>query len=302
MQTGFHGVAVDAGSGLAASLRDARAAEAREDDLLTFKRAVLETLGPDASTVLVDATCGPHLLDQYPKGCAPMVAFEADVYHISGKDRITVLPDSFTVEDYPEMGVNLLKFFMYYAPNDDPELNARKQDLVAEIGARCRAAGVRFLMEPLVYHPTLKPGTQAYAAAKPDLVTRATQVFAQDRFQADVLKVEVPVDLDFVEGFGAPVMNLVEAQEAFRTAAAAAGDIDLVYLSAGVTFERFEASLKMAAEAGVQFAGFMCGRAIWSDAVDIFGSGGETELRAWLQDTGRKRLRRLIQALGPAST
>lgn len=302
MQTGFHGVAVDAGSGLAANLRNARGEDARDDDLLTFKRAVLETLGPDASTVLVDATCGPNLLDHYPDGCARMVAFEADVYHISDADRITVLPDTFAVEDYPSMGVNLLKFFMYYAPDDDPDLNARKQDLVADIGARCKAVGVRFLMEPLVYHPTLKPGTHTYAAVKPDLVTRATQVFAQDRFQADVLKVEVPVDLDFVEGFGAPVMSLIEAQEAFRTAAAAAGDIDLVYLSAGVTFERFEASLSMAREAGVRFAGFMCGRAIWSDAVDIFGSGGETALRAWLQDVGRKRLRRLVEALGPEST
>lgn len=302
MPTGFHGVAVDAGSGLQASLKEARGAQARPDDLLTFKRAVLETLGPEASTVLVDATCGPDLLDAYPESCAPMVAFEADVYHISDADRITVLPDNFTVEDYPAMGANLLKFFMYYAPDDDADLNVRKQDLVADIGARCKVAGVRFLMEPLVYHPTLQPGTQAYAAAKPGLVTRATEVFAQDRFQADVLKVEVPVDLDFVEGFGTPVMSHAEALHAFRTAADAAGGIDLVYLSAGVTFERFEASLAMAVEADVPFAGFMCGRAIWSDAVGVFGSGGDAALRAWLQDTGHQRLHRLIEALGPGNT
>lgn len=297
MQSGFHGVAVDAGSGLAASLREARGADAVDGDLLTFKRAVLETLGPYASTVLVDATCGPDLLASYPEGCARMVAFEADVYRISGADRITVLPDNFTVEDYPAMGISLLKFFMYYAPDDDPALNARKQDLVADIGARCKAAGVQFLMEPLVYHPTLLPGSDAYARAKPGLVRRATEVFAQDRFQADVLKVEIPVDLDFVEGFGTPVMSRADALEAFQTAAKAAGGIDLVYLSAGVTFERFEASLAMAREAGGEFAGFMCGRAIWSDAVDIFGAGGEDALRLWLNDIGRARLQRLIAAL-----
>ncbi|MBY4893568.1 tagatose 1,6-diphosphate aldolase [Rhodobacteraceae bacterium N5(2021)] len=297
MQSGFHGVAVDAGSGLAASLRDARGKDAADSDLLTFKRAVLDMLGPDASTVLLDATCGPALLPRYPEGCARMIALEADVYHISDADRITVLPDNLTVEDFPGMGVNLLKFFMYYAPDDSPELNARKHDLVADVGARCRAEGVRFLMEPLVYHPTIAPGTEAYAQIKPDLVRRATEVFAHERFQAEVLKVEIPVDLDFVEGFGAPVMTRSEALEAFRTAASAAGGINLVYLSAGVTFERFEASLKMAREAGCTFAGFMCGRAIWSDAVDIFGSGGEGALRAWLGDTGRARLKRLIAAL-----
>lgn len=294
----FHGVAVDAGSGLAASLAQVRGAASTDEDLLTFKRAVLEELGPGASTVLVDATCGPALLPSYPAGCARMVAFEADVYRISGADRITVLPDDLSVADYPALGIGLLKFFIYYAPDDAPDLNARKQDLVADIGARCRAAGVKFLMEPLVYHPTLEPGTEAYARAKPDMVRRATEVFAAPRFGADVLKVEVPVDLDYVAGFGAPLMSRAEALEAFRAAAAAAAGIDLVYLSAGVTFERFEASLAMAAEAGLEFRGFMCGRAIWSDAVAVFGRGGEAALRGWLADTGRMRLARLIAAAG----
>lgn len=294
----IHGVAVDAGSGLEAAIRAARGARAQSSDLLTFKRCVLTALGPDATTVLVDATCGPDLLADYPDGCARMLAFEADVYHISDADRITVLPDNFTVADYPRMSVPQLKFFIYYAPDDDPALNARKQDLVADIGQQCRDAGVAYLMEPLVYHPSIAPGGADYAALKPDLVRRATATFADPRFQVDVLKVEVPVDLNFVEGFGAPQMTRADALAAFRETAAAAGGIDLVYLSAGVAFEWFEASLKMAKEAGVDFRGFMCGRAIWSDAVQVFGAEGEDALRAWLHDTGRARLKRLIAALG----
>lgn len=297
MTRDFHGVAVDAGSGLEAAIREARGPDAQGGDLLAFKRAVLETLGPDASTVLVDATCARDLLGHYPEGCARMVAFEADVYHISDDDRITVLPEGLEVSDYPGLGVGLLKFFIYYAPDDDPDLNARKQDLVADVGARCRAAGVRFLMEPLVYHPDLAPGTEAYARAKPGLVESATEVFAAPRFGADVLKVEVPVDLDFVEGFGAPVMSRAEALRVFAEAAAPAEGTDLVYLSAGVTFGRFEASLRMAREAGVAFRGFMCGRAIWSDAVGVFGARGEGALRAWLEETGRDRLVKLKNTL-----
>lgn len=293
----FHGVAIDAGSGLAAGIRAARGASAREDDLLTFKRAVVETLGRHASTVLVDATFGPQLIARYPDGCACMLAFEADVYHISDADRITVLPDNFSVADYPGMGVDLLKFFIYYAPDDDPALNRRKQDLVADIGQRCRDAGIRFLMEPLVYHPTLEAGSEGFARRKPHLVKTASAVFADPRFQADMLKVEIPVDLDFVASFGAPVMSRAEALEAFRDAAAPAMGIDLVYLSAGVTFERFEASLRLAVEAGVDFNGFMCGRAIWSDAVQVFGAEGEPALYAWLQETGVDRLKRLIAAV-----
>ena len=294
----IHGVAIDAGSGLEASINTLRGPRAQADDLLNFKRAVLEELGAGASTVLVDAACGPDLLDSYPEGCARMVAFEADVYHISDADRITELPKNFTVADYPGMGINLLKFFMYYAPDDDQALNARKQDLVADIGQQCRDAGIRYLMEPLVYHPTIVPGGADYAIIKPDLVSRATGVFADSRFQVDVLKVEVPVDLNFVEGFGEPLMSWAEALDAFRVAAKAANGIDLVYLSAGVSFERFEASLRMAVEAGVNFKGFMCGRAIWSDAVEIFGTQGEVVLRSWLKETGRARLAHLITSLG----
>ena len=298
MANKIHGVAVDAGSGLEASIKEARQDRAMPGDLSTFKRAVLETLGPDASTVLLDANCGPDLLGNYPAGCERMLAFEADVYHISDEDRITVLPDNFTVADYPEMGVKQLKFFIYYAPDDDVALNARKHDLVADIGQRCRDAGIRYLMEPLVYHPTIAPGTAEYANLKPDLVRRATAVFADPKFQVDVLKVEIPVDLNFVEGFGQPLMSRADALGAFRDAAAVANGIDLVYLSAGVAFEWFEASLKMAGEAGVDFAGFMCGRAIWSDGVALFGAQGEDALREWLADTGKSRLAKLIAALG----
>lgn len=290
----FHGVAVDAGSGLEAAISKARGSDAQGGDLLTFKRAVIEVLGPDASTVLVDATCGPELLSSYPAECERMLAYEADVYHISDEDRMTVLPKNITVADYPKMGVGLLKFFMYYAPDDVPEINARKQDLVEMVGAECKANNIRYLMEPLVYHPTIEPGTAEYAAIKPDLVKRATEVFADDKFAADVLKVEVPVDLNFVEGFGEAIMSREEALQAFRDAAAPAKNHKLVYLSAGVAFDWFESSLGMAREAGVDFNGFMCGRAIWSNAVEIFGTQGETALRKWLDDIGKTRLKRLI--------
>ena len=293
----IHGVAVDAGSGLEAAIRSARGPRASADDLLCFKRTVLTELGPCASTVLVDAACGPELLPEYPSGCAPMLAYEADVYHISDEDRMTVLPKDLKIGDYPELGVRQLKFFMYFAPDDDRSLNRKKLDRIAEIGQACRKHDLRFLLEPLVYDPRLRSGTSAFAAAKPDLVRRATAAFADDNLCANVLKVEVPVDLDFVEGFGAPEMTREEALEAMVSCSDAAGARDVVYLSAGVPFERFEASLRMAREAGVKLAGFMCGRALWSDAVGVFGAGGEAALRSWLRDTGRRRLDRLIAAL-----
>ena len=294
----FHGVAVDAGSGLEKMLRDARGAKATQDDLSIFKRSVMQELGVGASTVLVDSQLGPDLLPDFPVGCEPTLAYEADVYHISDDDRITVLPEHLKPEDFASLGVKQLKFFIYYAPDDAPLLNKKKQALVANIGEQCAQLGLQYLMEPLVYHPTIKPGTAEYAKIKPDMVTHVTELFAQPQFHADILKVEIPVDLNFVEGFGEPQRTRDEALDAFRQAAEPAKQLGLVYLSAGVSFEWFEASLQMADEAGVKFSGFMCGRALWADAISEFGSGGEDALRLWLQQTGIPRLQRLISALG----
>jgi tagatose 1,6-diphosphate aldolase len=293
----IHGVAVDAGSGLAAAIRAARGGVWEEDVLFRFKRAVLTLLGPQATTVLVDATLGPRLLSLYPPGCKPMMAFEADVYRISDADRITVLPDDLTVADYPGLGVRLLKFFLWYAPDDDPSLNARKLGLVERVGADCAAAGVSFLMEPLVYDPRHAPGSAGFAAVKPDLVRRAVETFSDPRFRVGTLKIEIPVELDFVEGFGAPQRTEREVLAAFRSVIAAARGLPVVFLSAGVPFARFEASLHLARRSGAPFAGFMCGRALWSDAVGVFGAAGEDAMAEWLMTTGRARLARLVAAV-----
>ena len=109
-----------------------------------------------------------------------------------------------------------------------------------------------------------------------------------------LLKVEVPIDLSFVEGFGDPIMKQSEAIKCFQDASDAAGDIPLLYLSAGVSFEWFKASLKMAIEAKVNCSGFMCGRAIWSDAIGVFGEHGENNLVHWLDTVGKQRLKELI--------
>lgn len=294
----IHGVAVDQGSGLGAALREARGDAARDDDLFRFKQLVARTMSTEATTLLVDAHYGRELLPAIAPTCVPMLAYEADVYKISNDDRITVLPDNLKVSDYPGLGVDVLKFFLYYGPNDDAAINERKHDLVRQIGAECREHGVSFLFEPIVYDRAIPDGASAeFAAAKPDLVERATRRFADPAFNIDILKVELPVNVNFVEGLGEPAMSTAEAEAAFARAAEAAGDTPLLYLSAGVTFEQFEAGLKLARAAGVNMAGFMCGRAIWSDAVAVFGAEGPEAAERWMADEGLRRLRCLTKAL-----
>ncbi|WP_323764491.1 tagatose 1,6-diphosphate aldolase [Marinovum sp.] len=294
----IHGVAVDQGSGLAAALREARGTAARDDDLFRFKQLVARTMSAEATTLLVDAQYGRELLPEIAAPCLPMLAYEADVYKIANDDRITVLPDNLKVSDYPGLGVGVLKFFLYYGPNDAEEVNARKHDLVRQIGTQCRDSGVSFLFEPIVYDRSIEDSASAeFADLKPELVERATRRFAAPEFNIDILKVELPVNLNYVEGIGEARMSRAEAETVFRRAAEAAGDVPLLYLSAGVTFEQFEAGLKLARAAGVEMAGFMCGRAIWSDAIGVFGAEGPEAAEAWMADEGLRRLRKLGEAL-----
>lgn len=294
----IHGVAVDQGSGLEALLREARGSRAQDDDLLHFKRIVASVMSADATTLLVDANFGRDLLPAIQPPCLPMLAYEADVYRIANDDRITVLPDNLKVSDYPGLGVGVLKFFLYYGPDDPAEVNARKHALVRQISAECAANGVAFLFEPIVYdraHPDTT--TAAFALRKPVLVEQATREFARPEYGIDILKVEIPVNVAHVAGIGAATMTMAEAEHACARAAEAAGDVPMLYLSAGVTFDQFEAALKMIRRSGVSPAGFMCGRAIWSDAIGIFGADGPAAAERWMASEGRTRLSRLAAAL-----
>ena len=288
------GIAIDAGSGLKQAIKDARKAFYQENDLETFKKLIITSLGQYATTILIDSEFGPHLISRYPKQCSPMMAFEADVYHISDEDRITKLPDNIKVSDFSRLGYKVLKFFMYYAPNDNIEINEQKQKIIENIGKECVKNNISFLMEPLVYDPIKRPGSLDYAYLKPQLVENATKTFSNPKFNINYLKVEVPVDLSFVEGFGDPIIKQKEAIKSFKDASIAASGIPLLYLSAGVSFEWFKASLNMAIKAEVDCSGFMCGRAIWSEAIKVFGEQGEEGLKSWLNTTGQNRLNELI--------
>ena len=288
------GIAIDAGSGLKQAIKDARKAFYQENDLETFKKLIITSLGQYATTILIDSEFGPHLISRYPKQCSPMMAFEADVYHISDEDRITKLPDNIKVSDFSRLGYKVLKFFMYYAPNDNIEINEQKQKIIENIGKECVKNKISFLMEPLVYDPIKRPGSLDYAYLKPQLVENATKTFSNPKFNINYLKVEVPVDLSFVEGFGDPIIKQKEAIKFFKDASIAASGIPLLYLSAGVSFEWFKASLNMAIKAEVDCSGFMCGRAIWSEAIKVFGEQGEEGLNSWLNTTGQNRLNELI--------
>jgi tagatose 1,6-diphosphate aldolase len=121
----------------------------------------------------------------------------------------------------------------------------------------------------------------------------------------DVLKVEVPVNMKYVEGAkaygGEKAYSKQEAMELFRKAASVVSK-PFIYLSAGVSNSEFTESLELAAEAGVKFNGVLCGRATWKNGIPVYAKQGAEAFRKWLQDEGVKNITNVNERLKAATS
>ena len=126
------------------------------------------------------------------------------------------------------------------------------------------------------------------------------EVFSKPEYRVDVLKVEVPINAEYVEGSsvfkGQKAYSRDEALKHFRETAAVATR-PFIYLSAGVSNALFTESLAMASEAGTDYSGVLCGRATWKDAIPVYAKQGVKALEEWLQRDGVRN----IQAVNAAT-
>jgi tagatose 1,6-diphosphate aldolase len=120
-----------------------------------------------------------------------------------------------------------------------------------------------------------------------------------------VLKVEVPVNMKFVEGTksfaGKAAYSKKEAADLFHQAAAVATK-PFIYLSAGVSNAEFSETLELAAETGVKFNGVLCGRATWKDGIPIYAKQGAQAFRGWLETEGVKNINNVNDRLKAATS
>ena len=129
--------------------------------------------------------------------------------------------------------------------------------------------------------------------------------FSKDRYGVDVLKVEVPVNMKFVEGCkvfaGQKAYGKKETADLFLKAAKVATK-PFIYLSAGVSNAEFTEALELAGESGVKFNGVLCGRATWKDGIPIYAKQGAEAFRKWLQNEGVKNINNVNDRLKAATS
>ena len=291
--------AMDQRGSLRKSIAKARGTDATGDDLVQFKCAVTQVLTQYASAILLDPEYGLPATKVRAPNAGVLMAYEKTGYDATVKGRLPDLLTHWSVSRLVEAGADAIKLLLYYSPADGEDVNDTKHAFIERLGAECRAADVPLFLECITYDDTISDALE-FAKRKPAYVTAYMAEFSKPQYGVDVLKVEVPVDMTCVEGTrafkGKAAYTRQDAMRLFRESASAAGR-PFIYLSAGVTDEVFRETLELAAEAGTNFSGVLCGRATWQDGIPVYAKDGVKALEAWLEDRGVANIQALNAVL-----
>ncbi len=275
------------------------------DDMMSeFKVAVTRILTPHASAILLDPEFGLPAAKARSKNAGLLLAYEESGYDNTKPGRLPDLLPHLSVYRIKEFGADAVKILIYYTPFEKQDVNDIKHAFIERIGAECEANEIPFFLEFVGYDPAGgdEKGLE-FAKKKPEIVIQSMQEFGKPQYKVDVLKVEVPVNAEFVENSsvykGRSAYSRKEALDFYRKAAETAQK-PFIYLSAGVGNAQFVESLHMAGEAGTDYSGVLCGRATWKDGIPVYAKQGVKALEDWLSDQGVKNINAVNDAIQSA--
>jgi tagatose 1,6-diphosphate aldolase len=296
--------AMDQRGSLQKSLAKEKGSAVNDAMMEEFKSLVTEVLTPHASAILLDPEWGLPASKRRAKNAGLLLAYEKTGYDKTGPGRLPDLLDHWSARRLKEAGADCVKILLYYTPFDPQDVNDRKHAWVERIGDECRANDIPFFLEFVGYEEGADEKGLEFAKKKPQVVAESMKEFSKDRYGVEILKVEVPVNMKFVEGTkaygGQKAYSKKEAIDLFRKAASVASK-PFIYLSAGVSNAEFTESLELAAEAGVKFNGVLCGRATWKDGIPVYAKHGAQAFRKWLQEEGVKNINNVNERLKAAT-
>lgn len=280
-------------------------AEPTSEDMELLKSIVSEELTPYSSSILLDPEYGLPASSIRDSQSGLLLAYEKTGYDVNSTSRLPDCLVEWSVKRLKKEGADAVKFLLYYDVDGDPYINLQKHAYIERLGSECAAEGLPFFLEILSYDERLQDTTSPeFAKVKPRKVIEAMKVFSDECFGVDVLKVEVPVNMAFVEGFaqGNEIVYTKEEAAAYFRQQDAATSLPYIYLSAGVSASLFQETLRFAHESGAAFNGVLCGRATWADAVKIYIEEGEEAARNWLRTQGRQNIESLNEVLASTAS
>jgi tagatose 1,6-diphosphate aldolase len=295
--------AMDQRGSLQKSLAKEKGGEIGDREMEEFKGLVTEVLTPHASAILLDPEWGIPASKRRAKNAGLLLAYEKTGYDKTGPGRLPDLLDEWSVRRLKEAGADCIKILLYYTPEDPGDVNDRKHAWVERIGDECRDNDIPFFLEFVGYEEGADEKGLEFAKKKPSIVAGSMAEFTKDRYGVDVMKVEMPINMKFVEGTkaygGQKAYSKQEALDHFRRTADVATR-PFIYLSAGVSNAEFTESLELAAEAGTKFSGVLCGRATWKDGIPVYAKQGGSAFRTWLESEGVRNINNVNSRLEAA--
>jgi tagatose 1,6-diphosphate aldolase len=296
--------AMDQRGSLQKSLSKEKGSPVDASALIEFKTLVTEVLTRHASAILLDPEFGLPA-SKHRNGKGLLLAYEKTGYDAAEPGRLPDLLDHWSVRRIKHEGADAVKVLLYYTPFEKKEINDVKYAFIERIADECRANDIAFFLEIVGYDADGGDEKSIeYAKKKPSIVTGATKDFSDDKFGVDVLKMEVPIQMEFVAGTrackGASAYTREEALALFRSSAEASAR-PIIYLSAGVSNPVFIETLELAAESGAKFNGVLCGRATWKDGIPIYAKQGAKAFEQWLETEGVRNIENVNRALKAAT-
>ena len=297
-------LAIDQRGALKKMINKHQEEEATVEQIKEFKTLVSKHLTKYSSSILLDPEDGLEASKARDKNAGLLLAYEKTGYDANAVGRLPDCLVEWSAKRLKEEGADAVKFLLYYDVDESEEINIQKKAYMERVGAECVAEDIPFFLEILSYDCKIDDNSTAeYAKVKPRKVIEAMKVFSDPRYNVDVLKVEVPVNMKFVEGFsdGETVYTKEEAANYFKLQEESTS-LPYIYLSAGVSAKLFQDTLKFAHDSGAKFNGVLCGRATWANGVEVFAKEGEKATVEWLDTVGRKNIEELNEVVEKTAT
>jgi len=297
-------LAIDQRGALKKMINKYQDTEAQGVQIEDFKKIVSSELTQYASSILLDPEYGLPAAKVRAENAGLLLAYEKTGYDASTPGRLPDILSIWSVKRLKEAGADACKFLLYYDVDESDEINDQKKAFMERIGSECAAEDLPFFLELVSYDANdADASTKEYAVKKPHKVIEMMKEFSKPRYGVDVLKMEVPVNMNYVEGYakGEVAYTKEEAMAYFKEQSEAT-NLPFIFLSAGVSAELFQETLKFAKEAGSTFNGVLCGRATWANGVESFITKGEEAAKEWMRTQGRKNIEELNEVLQATAT
>ena len=255
-------------------------------EMAAEKLRITRVLAPLSTAVLLDPLHGAFALAHgaVPGTVGLIMCLEEFGYEGHAEGRLTTVIQEWSVAKIKRMGAVGVKVLLFYHP--ESPVAPQQEEFVRRVAEDCQRHDIALLLEPMSY--PIRPGVQKesaeFAREKPHIVIESVRRLGS--LDVDLLKAEFPADPRFETD--------EDRLRAHCRALSEASPVPWVLLSAGETFDVFQRLTALACQEGA--SGFMVGRAIWQEAMQL-ADPADREL--FLAKTGAGRLR-ILTALADA--